>query len=91
MPKTIPVHGRIREETAAKLDELARTTRRSTSDLVGEANEAYPELNAGQVERIRRSLEEARSGAPGVPHAEVEAWVRSWDTGNELPRPEPKR
>ena len=39
-------------------------------------------------EKIAASLEEAKSGTPGIPHAEVESWVNSWDTPNELPRPE---
>ncbi len=47
-------------------------------------------MNAWQVARIKASLSEAKSGAPGIPHAAVEAWVKSWDTENERPTPEAK-
>jgi predicted transcriptional regulator len=42
-----------------------------------------------QIARIKASLDDAKSGSPGVPHAEVERWVKSWDLENELPRPGP--
>ena len=48
------------------------------------------DVNAWQVEQIKQGLDEGRSGAPGVPHAAVEAWVRSWGTRKELKRPKPK-
>jgi predicted transcriptional regulator len=46
-------------------------------------------LGEKQIQEIQRGLEEAVSGGLGVPHQEVEKWVRSWDTDNELPRPKP--
>ncbi len=47
-----------------------------------------PEVSeAWQIDEIKRGLDEARSGTPGVPHEEVEKWVRSWGTDHELPRP----
>jgi hypothetical protein len=30
-------------------------------------------------------------GTPGIPHEEVEKWVRSWGTKDELPRPTAKK
>lgn len=27
----------------------------------------------------------------GIPGEEIEAWVESWDTDNELPPPQPRR
>ena len=70
------------------LDALAHDTKRSKAYLAGEAITFYVEQNAWQVARIKASLEEAKSGTPGIPHAEVERWVNSWDTPHELPRPE---
>ena len=78
---------RLTPEVREKLDALARDTKRSKSYLASEAIASYVDRNAWQIEEIRRGLEEARSGTPGVPHEEVESWVRSWDTDLELPRP----
>ena len=48
-------------------------------------------LRTGQIEEIKKGLDEARSGTPGIPHEQVEKWVRSWGTDHELPRPVPKQ
>jgi predicted transcriptional regulator len=57
-----------------------RDTKRSKSYLASEAIASYVDRNAWQIEEIKRGLDEARSGTPGVPHEEVEKWVRSWGT-----------
>jgi predicted transcriptional regulator len=44
-------------------------------------------VDAWQVAHIKESLDEARSGAPGVLHEDVVRWVESWDTGHQSPRP----
>jgi len=74
-----------------KLDALARDTKRSKSYLAGEAIASFVERNARQIEEIKEGLREAQSGAPGVPHAEVEKWVRSWGGKKELTRPSPRK
>ena len=87
MAKSAMMTVRLTPELSEKLDALARDTKRSKSYLASEAIASYVDRNAWQVEEIKRGLEEARSGTPGVPHEEVEKWVRSWDTNHELPRP----
>ena len=82
---------RLKPEVSEKLEALARDTKRSKAYLASEAITSYVDLNAWQVAHIKESLEEAHSGAPGVPHEEVVNWVNSWGTDNELPRPEPKK
>jgi RHH-type transcriptional regulator, rel operon repressor / antitoxin RelB len=74
-----------------KLDELARNTNRSKAYLAGEAIKSYVEHNAWQVARIKKALEEVRSGASGIPHAEIVNWMNSWRTDHELPPPEPPK
>lgn len=39
------------------------------------------------IERARRSLTERG----GIPIEEIEAWVESWDTPDELPMPQPRK
>ena len=82
---------RLTPEVSEKLEALARDTKRSKSYLASEAIASYVERNAWQIEEIGRGLEEARSGTPGVPHEEVERWVRSWDTDHERPRPKARK
>jgi predicted transcriptional regulator len=48
-------------------------------------------LSGRQMARIRVALADARSGAPGVPHADIVRWVKSWGTGNERRRPRPRK
>ena len=42
-------------------------------------------------DRIKQALEEDASGAPGVPHGDVKAWLKSLGTDKELPPPRPKK
>ena len=84
---TIP----LEPEVSEKLESLAREMKRSKAHLASEAIAAFVDCNIRQMEEINRGLEEAKSGVPGVSHAEVENWVRSWDSEDELPRPVPKK
>jgi RHH-type transcriptional regulator, rel operon repressor / antitoxin RelB len=91
MPRTEPVMTRITPELKEKLRSLARHTERSEAYLVARAVEEYVELNEWQVAEIKRRLDEARAGAPGVAHEDVEAWLDSWGTEDERPPPEVER
>ncbi len=84
---TLPLTPALKERLAG----LARDMGRDSSEVVRMAIEAYIEANAWQVRQIREGLDEANSGAPGVPHEEVMEWLASWGTDHELPRPEPKK
>ncbi len=87
MAKSAMMTVRLTPEVSEKLEALARDTKRSKSYLASEAIASYVDRNAWQIDEIKRGLDEARSGTPGVPHEEVEKWVRSWGTDHELPRP----
>ncbi|MGH7123409.1 MAG: CopG family ribbon-helix-helix protein [Stellaceae bacterium] len=90
MAKSTTMTIRVASEVSSKLGALARDLKRSKSYLAAEAVASYVEQNAWQVEEIRAGLKEAKSGTPGVPHAEVEKWIRSWRTTRPLRRPRPK-
>lgn len=91
MAKSAMMTVRLSPETSEKLEALARDTKRSKSYLATEAIEAYVDLNAWQVGRIKDALEEAGSGAPGIPHEDVVRWMESWGTDHELPMPTPRK
>ena len=40
---------------------------------------------------VESALAESRSGAPGVPHEDVMAWLASLDTAKKLPRPKARQ
>jgi RHH-type transcriptional regulator, rel operon repressor / antitoxin RelB len=77
----------VRPDLVAELDRLAQATGRSRSDLAEQALADYLDVQRWQIEGIERAIREADAGEPGVAHAEVVAWVRSWDTESELPPP----
>ena len=91
MAKSAMMTVRLTPEVSEKLEALARDTKRSKAYLASEAIASYVDRNAWQIEEIKKGLAEARSGTPGVPHEEVEEWVRSWDTEHERPRPKPSK
>lgn len=91
MPKTTTMTVRVSPEVSGKLETLARDTRRSKAYLAAEAIADFVERNSWQVARIKSALDDARSGSPGIPQAEVEKWMDTWDTDHELPRPGAKR
>ena len=89
--KTTTMTVRLSPDVGERLEALAHGTKRSRAQLAGEAIAAFDECNTWWVSRIRAAPEDARSGRPGVPHDQVVEWIRSWNTGHELPRPEAKR
>ena len=91
MSKNAIMTVRLSPELNDKLTALARERKRSKSALASEAIAAFVDVDAWQVAHIKESLDEARSGAPGVLHEDVVRWVESWDTEGELPRPKPRK
>ena len=69
------------------LDALPRSTRRSKSELASEALAAYLSAQEWQVAAIREAVDAADAGTATIEHAAVAAWLRSWGTAEELPRP----
>ena len=87
-----------------QIDEALAESLRVRAEAAGQSVEdyAYRVLEEGFVERpgfedspahwkdVRRIADETlRDG--GIPLEDVEHWVASWDTDNELPPPEPRR
>lgn len=78
---------RVPRDCADRLTALAESTGRSTSLLASEALSAYLSVEEWQVAAIREALEADDTGESTVDHAEVDAWLKSWGTDNELPPP----
>lgn len=70
-----------------QLDDMAKKTEQSRSDLVEEAVRNLVSVSAWQEKELIKTVEMADRGDSFVPHDEVVAWVESWGSENELPRP----
>jgi predicted transcriptional regulator len=77
---------RVAKSVKDRLENLARETKRSKSSLAAEGIGAFVELEERQIEGIKQALASVDRGL-GVAHDDVEAWVASWDTDDELPTP----
>ncbi len=67
MPETSVLTVRLDTETKERLDELARSTRRSKSFLAAQAIEAYIEEEAWQIAEIEKAIVEADAGDFATP------------------------
>ena len=81
---------RIPEELAEKLAKIAASTRRTRSFVAGEAMRSYVDRELSIIEDIEAGLADAKAGRL-IPHEEVDAWLASWGTKNELPAPRWKK
>ena len=72
MPETSILSVRLDTETKERLDELARSTRRSKSFLAAQAIEAFIEEEAWQIAEVERAIGAADAGNFATP-AEVKA------------------
>ena len=84
MSKTM-ISARIPEKLGEELEALAATTRRSKAYLVTEALEDYVERNARLYREIDEAVREADESGKYVSEKDMQAWLSSWGTTNELP------
>ena len=79
-------------ELKERLDSLARTTKRSRSELTADALRRLMDQDESEIDHIRKALEEARHpNARVVPHEQAMAWIRSRGTPQPLPKPRGRR
>lgn len=79
-------------ELKERLDSLARTTKRSRSELTTEALRRLMDQDESEIDHIRKALEEARRpNARVVPHKQAMAWIRARGTTTALPKPRGRR
>jgi RHH-type transcriptional regulator, rel operon repressor / antitoxin RelB len=76
----------IDTDAGERLEQLAARTGRSPSTLAAEAIDAYLEIDRWQVAGIQQAIASHDRGE-GIDHADVKAWVESWGSESERPRP----
>ncbi|TDI54021.1 MAG: ribbon-helix-helix protein, CopG family [Alphaproteobacteria bacterium] len=67
---------RLTTELKARLDALAKSTKRTRSFLAAEAIANYVEINAWQIEEIEKGLQEVEAGDFLTEEEQAEAYAR---------------
>ena len=84
----------IDTSTDARLRELAAERGQDVSAVLAEAVallDSVIDIGNPDIAEDRRRLDEFNRTREGIPLHEVKAWVESWGTEEELPRPEARR
>jgi RHH-type transcriptional regulator, rel operon repressor / antitoxin RelB len=84
--KTATVSVQIERSTEERLEQLAKSTGKSSAAIAAQAITDYLDVNEWQVARIEQALASLEPGL-GIPHNRVKEWVTSWNTQGELPLP----
>ena len=80
--------------TDARLRELAAERGQDEAAVLAEAVallDSVVDIGNPDIEEDRRRLAEFKRTRAAVPLHAVKAWVESWGSDNELPRPQPQR
>ncbi len=77
---------RLNAQTKAKLEALAKASRRSRSFLAAEAIENYVAAETWQLEEIKAGLSDLEAGRT-VDHEDVRKWLGSWGQKRERKAP----
>jgi len=77
---------RLSPQTKAKLEALARASRRSRSFLAAEAIEKYVAAESWQVAEIEAGISDLGANRH-VDHEEVRSWLKSWGAKRESKAP----
>jgi predicted transcriptional regulator len=88
----VDIRVRVPADLKERLDSLARSSKRSLSDLTADALRRLVDRDKSEVEHIQRALEESRRpNARIVSHKQAMDWIRSRSTSTPLPKPKGRR
>ena len=80
--------------TDARLSEMAAERGQDVATVLADAVallDSVVDPAGPDVAEDRRRLDEYLKNPQAVPLSDVKAWVTSWDTAEELPRPSPRK
>lgn len=81
-----PLNLHLTPETQARLSAIAARMGQTEARVVEQAVEEYLALQGAHLHAIEAGIQAADAGEL-VPHEAVAAWVESWETAKERPRP----
>jgi predicted transcriptional regulator len=77
---------RLKPETKKRLAKLAKASGRSSNFLISDAVNSYVADQERMMAEIRAADRQVKSGHY-IKHEDMKAWLLSWGTDGELPRP----
>jgi predicted transcriptional regulator len=86
--ETTTVAIELPREVADRLRTVVARTTRTLDDVVSEAITERLDYLEWKLAKVQEAVDEADSGAPGIPHEKMVAWMQSRGKPNELPFPE---
>jgi predicted transcriptional regulator len=84
----------IDADTDARLREMAKERGQDVAAVLAEAVallDSVVDLSGPDIGEDRRRYDDFRRTRLAVPLDDVKAWVASWGSENELPRPQPRK
>ncbi len=84
----------IDADTDARLREMATERGQEVAAVLAEAVallDSVVDLEGPDIAEDRRRLDEFERTRLAIPLNEVKAWVASWGSADELPRPQPRK
>jgi predicted transcriptional regulator len=84
----------IDADTDARLREMAQERGQDVAAVLAEAVallDSVVDLSGPDIGEDRRRYDDFRRTQLAVPLDDVKAWVSSWGSKNELPRPQPRK
>jgi predicted transcriptional regulator len=84
----------IDTDTDARLHEMATERGQEVAAVLAEAVallDSVVDLEGPDIDEDRRRLDEFERTRLAIPLDEVKAWVASWGSADELPRPQPRK
>lgn len=84
----------IDADTDTRLREMAKERGQDVAAVLAEAVallDSVVDLSGPDVSEDRRRYDDFRRTRLAVPLDEVKAWVASWGSGDERPRPQPRK
>ena len=80
----LPLSRKTRRQLAAAAKSVGRTKEEIAAALL----EATLEADAQEAKLTEQAIAEADAGGPFATNEEVQAWLKSWGTDDELPAPQ---
>ena len=84
--RTLEIDARLREMATERGQEVAAVLAEAVALL-----DSVVDLEGPDIAEDRRRLDEFERTRLAIPLDEVKAWVASWGSADELPRPQPRK
>jgi predicted transcriptional regulator len=81
-------------DTDARIEALAAEKGQDPAAIIADAIElldSVVDVEGPDVEEDLRRIREFERTGMAIPGDEIKAWIDSWGTDNELPRPQPRK